>query len=112
MSTVSRPCPNGQRSLPALVPANGQPLTLAEQIDHEALSYKARGDSFSQFIASHLDRLAQLVRWTGANSPEEHETRMEIWDCEIAARHHDRGYQDGLDAARREYGIRHGFPLD
>ena len=112
MATVSRPSPNGQRSLPALVPANGQPLTLAEQIDHEALSYKARGDSFSQFIASHLDRLAQLVRWTGANSPEEHEARMEVWDSKIAAKHYDRGYEDGLDAARREYGLRHGFPLD
>jgi hypothetical protein len=37
---------------------------------------------------------------------------MEVWDCEIAAKHFDRGYQDGLDAARREYGIRQGFPLD
>jgi hypothetical protein len=85
---------------------------LAEQIDHEALSYKARGDSFSQFIASHLARLGQLARWTGASSPEEHESRMEVWDFEIAARHYDHGHQDGLDAARREYGICYGVPLD
>ena len=105
MSTVSRPSPNGQRSLPALVPANGQPLTLAEQIDHEALSYKARGDCLGQFIASHLDRLAQLVRWTGANSPDQHEERMEIWEDEIRAKWFDHGFEAGLQAARDEYGL-------
>src|SRR5262245_46261989 len=109
MSTVSRPSPNGQRSLPALVPVNGQPLTLAEQIDHEALSYKARGDSIGQFIADYLDRLAQLLRWTRANTPEEHDSRMEVWDDEIRAKFYDRGYEDGLESARREYGLRHSF---
>ena len=99
-------------SSPAMLPANGQPVTLAEQIDHEALAYRSRGDSIAQFIADHLDRLAQLVRWTGANTPEDHDSRMEVWDGEIRAKQYDRGYEDGLDAARREYGLRHGFPLD
>ena len=112
MSTVSRPSPNGQRSLPALVPANGQPLTLAEQIDHEALSYKARGDSFGEFIAKHLASLADLVRWTIAETPEDHEDRLECWECEARARVYDRGYQAGLDAARCEYGTHHGLCVD
>src|SRR5262245_25395896 len=105
MSTVSRPSPNGQRSLPALVPANGQPLTLAEQIDHEALSYKARGDSFAEFLAENLERLAQLVRLTHATTPEEHSERIEILDDEIRAKWLDRGYDAGLEAARDEYGL-------
>jgi hypothetical protein len=85
---------------------------LAERIDHEALSYRAWNDEFGAFIAEHLDRLAQLVRWTGANTPADHNDRMEVWDDEISSRHYDRGYEDGLEVARSEYGLRHGFPLD
>jgi hypothetical protein len=92
-------------SLPALVPSNGEPQSLAESIDHEALSYRERGDSIGQFIAEHLDRLAQLVRWSGAQNPDQHEDRMEVWDDEIRAKHYDRGYEDGLEAARNEYGL-------
>jgi len=99
-------------SSPAMLPANGQPLTLAEQVDHESLAFRMRGDSIGQFIADHLDRLAQLVRWTDASTPEDHDSRMEVWDGEISARTYDRGYEDGISAARREYGLRHGFPLD
>ena len=74
-------------STPAMVPANGQPCTLAEQIDHEALAYRSRGDSIGNFMADHLDRLAQLVRWTDASTPEDHDSRMEVWDGEISAVH-------------------------
>ncbi len=96
---------SAHHSLPAMVPANGQPLTLAEQIDHEALACRARGDSIGQFMANHLDRLAQLIRWSGAQTPEQHEERMEIWDDEIRAKWFDRGYDAGLEAARGAYGL-------
>jgi len=114
MSTLALPRPNGQHtpSTPGTIPANGQPTTLAEHIDHEAMAYRARNDDLGAFIADHLDRLAQLVRWTGAETPAAHEERMEVWDDEIRARCYDRGYEDGLEAARREYGLRHGFPPD
>jgi hypothetical protein len=88
-----------------MVPANGEPQSLAEMIDHEALSYRERGDSIGQFIADHLDRLAQLVRWTGSETPDQHEERMEVWDGEIYAKWFDRGYEAGLEAARNEYGL-------
>jgi hypothetical protein len=96
----------------ATVPVNGQPVTLVEQIDHEALAYRELGDSFSQFIASHLERLAQLVLWTDAKTPEEHEGRMEVWDDEIRDKFYDRGFEDGLQTARNEYGLLHNFPID
>jgi hypothetical protein len=102
----------GKYPFPSLVPANGQPVTLAEHVDHEARAFRDRGDSIGKFIADHLDRLTQLVLWTGATSPEQHVDRMDVWDTEITARHYDRGYEDGIEAARREYGLRHGFPLD
>jgi hypothetical protein len=82
-----------------MVPANGAPLTLAERVDHEALSYRERGDSFSQWIATHLENLAALVRWTHAETPEEHDARKEWWDDEARAKVYDRGYEAGLEAA-------------
>ncbi len=111
MSSLANARPAHHTS-PPMLPANGQPLTLAEQVDHEARAYRERGDSIGLFIAGHLDRLAQLILWTAASAPEEHESRMEVWDDEIRARCYDRGYEDGLEAARREYGLWHGFPLD
>jgi hypothetical protein len=105
----SRP---GKYPFSPLVPLNGEPVTLAEHIDFEARASRDRGDEIGNFIADHLDRLCQLVLWTGATTPEEHVDRMDVWDSEIAARHYDRGYEDGIQAARREYGLRHGFPID
>jgi hypothetical protein len=74
-------------------------------IDDEARAYRDRGDVLGRFLADHLDRLAQLVRWTGALTPEQHEDRMEIWDDEIRAKWFDRGYEAGIEAARKEYGL-------
>jgi hypothetical protein len=95
-----------------LVPAKGEPQSLVEMIDHEARAYRERGDSFGRFLSRQLERLAQLVLWTGAETPEDHEDRMEVWDSEIASRHYDSGFESGLEYARREYGLRHGFPID
>jgi hypothetical protein len=85
---------------------------MAEHVDCEARAYRDRGNAIGRFIADYLDRLSQLLLWTGAATPEEHVERMEVWDAEIAARHYDRGYEDGIAAARREYALRHGFPID
>src|SRR4051812_24827832 len=88
-----------------LLAANGQPLTLPEAIDDEARAFRERGDNLGRFLADQLDRLAQLVRWTGAETQDQHEERMEIYDDELRTKHYDRGYEDGLEAARNEYGL-------
>lgn len=78
------------------------PATLAEAVDREARAYRARGTPEGEFLARQLERLAQLVRWTGAAAPEEHEARMEVWDEELRRQWEDRGYAAGYDAGRRE----------
>ena len=83
-------------------PSNGQPMTLAEVVDHEAMAYRAWGTPAGDFLARQMERLAQLVRWTGANTPEEHEARMEVWDDEVREQWYDRGYQEGMEAGRLE----------
>lgn len=81
--------------------ANGQPVTLAEYVDDEARAYRAQGTAEAAFIAASLERLAQLVRWTGASTPAEHDDRMEVWDEEIREKCFDRGYSVGHEAGRR-----------
>ena len=81
---------------------NGQPQTLAEIVDHEALGYRAWGTQAGDFLARQMERLAQLIRWTGASTPEDHEDRMEVWDAEIRDRYWDMGFHEGLVAGRRE----------
>jgi hypothetical protein len=88
--------------MPPPVPTNGEPATLAEVVDHEARAYRAWGTPAGAFLARQMERLAQLVRWTGANTPEEHEARMDVWDDDVRDQWYDRGYQEGLEAGRRE----------
>ena len=83
-----------------VVPANGQPTTLLEIVEHEAMGYKAWGTPAGRFLADQLGRIAQLLRWSGARTPEDHEDRMELYDRELRDRHYDQGYQDGLEAGR------------
>lgn len=93
----------GERVAPPFSePSDGQPRTLAEIVDHEAMAYRAWGTPTGEFLARQMERLAQLVRWTGAATPEEHESRMEIWDDEVRDQWFDRGYQEGIEAGRRE----------
>jgi hypothetical protein len=102
------PIPGGPQRLADLVPRNGQPLTLAEIVDHEAIGYRAWGTPAGDLLARQIERLAQLIRWTNAESPEDHEARMEVWDEEIRERWFDRGYHEGYEAGRREaVGDRH-----
>ena len=87
---------------PSLSPLNGQPMTLLEIVEHEAMGYNAWNSPAGKFLSDQLARIAQLLRWTGARTPEEHEERMEVYDRELRDRYYDQGYHDGLEAGRRE----------
>jgi len=75
--------------------ADGPRLTFPELIDHEALGYRAWGTPVGDFLARHMDELAQLVRWTQATTPDEHDSRKEAWDAEIRRSWEDIGYEEG-----------------
>src|SRR5947209_1425875 len=65
----SFPIHGGPRPLPEAVSVNGQPLTLAEVVDHEAMGYRGWGTPTGDFLARQMERLAQLIRWTNAMRP-------------------------------------------
>lgn len=75
-------------------------FTFVEQIDQEALGYRAWGTPVGDFLARVMERTAQLVRWTGASSPQEHEDRMEVWDASIREQWYDRGFEEGRRQCR------------
>ncbi len=83
-------------------PVNDMPVGLIETIEHEAMGYRSWGNQTGDLLADQMDRLAQLIRWTGASTSQEHLDRMEVWDTQISEGHFDRGYAEGYEAARRE----------
>jgi hypothetical protein len=102
VSACGEPTTSQLPPAPSLAPLNGQPMTLLEIVEHEALGYKTWGSPAGKFLSDQLGRIAQLLRWTGARTPEEHEERMEVYDRELRDRYYDQGYHDGLEAGRRE----------
>jgi hypothetical protein len=96
------PIDGGARQLPDAVSTDRPHLPLAEVVDHEARGYRAWGTPTGDFLARQMERLAQLIRWTGAVTPEDHEARMEVWDEEIREQWFDRGYYEGSEAGRRD----------
>jgi hypothetical protein len=75
-------------------------FTFAEQIDQEAMSYRAWGSPVGDFLARVMETTAQLVRWTRATTPQEHEDRMEVWDAVIRERWEARGFEEGRRQCR------------
>ena len=71
---------------------NGAPSTPAETVDPEALAYKAWGTPTGDFLASQMDRLAQLIRFTSAPDGEEHEARMAVMEDAVREEAFNRGY--------------------
>jgi hypothetical protein len=81
--------------LPPRDEPNGPRFSLAELVDQEALSYREWNNSAGDFLARHMEELAQLVRWTQATTPDEYEARKEIWDAEIREQWEAIGYEEG-----------------
>jgi hypothetical protein len=80
---------------PLIDATDGPRLTLPQMIDREARGYLAWGTPVGDFLARKLDELSQLVRWTQATTPDEHDARMDVWDAEIRDQWEARGYEEG-----------------
>jgi hypothetical protein len=86
---------------PPVLP-NGEPRSLVEIVEHEALGYRAWRTPAGDFLAAQMDRLGQLIRWTGARTPEDHEDRMELYDRELRDRYFEQGFAEGLEQGRKQ----------
>jgi hypothetical protein len=74
--------------------AGGAPA-LADQVATEAARLRRIGSPLAVFIADQLDRLAQLVAFTGARTSQDFADRLEAHECALLAAEYDRGFSDG-----------------
>jgi len=81
--------------IPASAPIAGGAPSLADRVAAEADRFRRSGSPLAGFIADQLERVAQLVAFTGAQSPDEYLDREEQEHCDLLAREYDRGFEDG-----------------
>jgi hypothetical protein len=61
----------------------------------EADRLRRSASPIAGFLADQLERLAQLVAFTDAQSPRDFADRIEIHERDLLAREYDRGFSDG-----------------
>lgn len=76
------------------------PATRAETVEHAAMAYREWGTPVRDFLVRRMHELSQLIRWTAARMPEEHESRIDTLDLDIRGDSEARGYEEELRAAR------------
>lgn len=93
------PAPAGavEAPVPAPAPIAGGAPTLAELVAAEAGRLRRSASPIAGFLADQVERIAQLVAFTGARTPGDFVDRLEIHERDILAQEYDRGYSDGRD---------------
>jgi hypothetical protein len=86
---------------PVTPPAEGG-ASLADRIAAEARQLRARPDAVARLCADELDRLAQLVTFTGAATPGEYRDRLTALEESRDEDQIRRAYAHGYDAGRRD----------
>lgn len=81
--------------IPAPAPVAGGAPALADQVVAAAEQLRRSASPVAGFLADQLERLAQLVAFTGAGSPRDFADRIAIHERDLLAREYDRGYSDG-----------------
>lgn len=76
-------------------PVSGGAPSLADLVTAEADRLRRSASPIGGFLADQLDRLAQLVAFTGAQSSQDFADRIEIHERDLLAREYDRGFADG-----------------
>jgi hypothetical protein len=74
--------------------AGGAP-SLADRVAAEADRFRRSGSPLAGFLADQLDRLAQVVAFTGAQSPQDFADRLDVHERDLLASEYDRGFADG-----------------
>jgi hypothetical protein len=82
---------------------------LLAYIEAEIQRMEALPGPCARFVRSQLERTAQLLRFTGANSPAEFDAKVECNEEWVKAEALERGWAEGRAQASRE--IAHGVHL-
>jgi hypothetical protein len=89
---------NGQ---PAPAPCGDSPMTLLDIVRREANVFRAWGTVEGNFLAGEMERIARLLEWTGATTPQDHVERIAVWDEALQQSWFQDGYSAGLIASHQ-----------
>jgi hypothetical protein len=84
--------------------------SLLSYVEAEIRRLRALEGPCARFVANQLDRTAQLLRLTGANSESEFDARIECNEEWVRQEAYDRGYSEGRSSALYEVGSSHHIP--
>ncbi len=79
-----------------------EPRTLEQSIRDESRAYGETGTPMGAFLSRQLDRLAQLIRFTGAETGEDFEARFAVMEDDVRDEAFRRGYNEGQNAGLRQ----------
>ena len=111
MSTARK----ARRPRVATLPANGQPVTFAEQLEHEARAFRDQRTVLGAFIADQLERVAGTARFLRAETPAEFYERQEVEEDNLRTHWYDLGRQherEDAHQARTHGPIAPPIPID
>jgi len=75
--------------------------SLLNHVKAEAIRLRERGGSHAAFVADQLERVAQLIQFTGAETPGQYEDRVFANEQAVQEQHFERGYQEGRESVLR-----------
>ena len=75
--------------------------SLLNHVKAEAIRLRARRGAHAAFVAEQLERIAQVIVFTGAETPEQYADRVFANEQAVQEQHFERGYQEGRESVLR-----------
>jgi hypothetical protein len=70
-------------------------MSLLAYVEAQAREYRSLGAPSARFVTEQLERTAQLIRFTGAETPEQFADRVFANEESVKEAEFERGYQEG-----------------
>jgi hypothetical protein len=76
-------------------------MSLFHHVRDEILRLRAQESRSGNFMADQLERVAQIIVFTGAETPEQYADRVFANEQAVQEQHFERGYQEGRESVLR-----------
>jgi hypothetical protein len=76
-------------------------MSLLHHVRDEILRLRAQESRSGNFMADQLERVAQVIVFTGAETPEQYVDRVFANEQAVQEQHFERGYQEGRESVLR-----------
>jgi hypothetical protein len=70
-------------------------ISIINYVKAEAIRHRERGGDYARFLSDQLERIAQLIQFTGAETPDQFLDRLEANEEAVKEEIFERAYQEG-----------------